>query len=162
MPGRRVVIAWLITWAASMVLWLWLTATKNVSEAIAGAGAATIAATVFEVVREKEAPRFRPRLGWLKRAPLVPVLVLRDTVVVFVELTRQLRGGRRGRGCLHVLSLPEAHDEAEASAFHLLATVGISVTPNTYVIGFDHERREVLVHQLRPARPASLQELVSW
>src|SRR5947207_6218751 len=100
MPGPRVVVAWLTTWALCMVLWLWLTATTNVSEAIAGAGAAAIAATAFEVVREKEAPQFRPRLRWLRHAPAVPLLVARDTVVVFAELVRQLRGERRRPGRL--------------------------------------------------------------
>ena len=90
MPGRRVVVAWLTTWVLCMVLWLWLTATKNVSEAIAGSGAAATAATAWEVVREKEAPQFRPRLRWLRRVPRLPLLVIRDTLVVFVELTRQL------------------------------------------------------------------------
>ena len=160
MPGPRVVVAWLITWGLSMVLWLWLTATTNGSEAIAGAGAAAIAATAFEVVREKEAPRFRPRLRWFRRAPLLPLLVVRDTAVVFRELVHQLAGGRRRPGRLHAVPIPVPHDEAEASAFHLVATVGISLTPNTYVIGFDHDRHELLVHQLCPTRPRSLGEIM--
>jgi multisubunit Na+/H+ antiporter MnhE subunit len=160
MPGPRVVVAWLVTWVLSMLLWLWLTATTNVSEAIVGAGAAAIAATAFEVVREREAPKFRPRLRWFRRAPLIPLLVVRDTAVVFHELARQLAGGRRRPGRLHALPMPALHDEAEASAFHLVATVGISLTPNTYVVGFDHDRDELLVHQLRPTRPRSLDEVL--
>ena len=37
-----------------------------------------------------------------------------------------------------------------AAARRALATVGISVSPNTYVVGFDAGRDEVLAHQLAP------------
>jgi len=110
-------------------------------------------------VREKEAPQFRPRLRWLRRLPALPFLVVRDTLVVFGELARQVAGGRRKPGRLHTVPLRSLHDEAEASAFHLQATIGISVTPNTFVIGFDHERHEMLIHQLRPTRPQSFAEV---
>ena len=76
MPGARAAIAWLVTWALCMVLWLWLTTTTNGSELIAGVGASAIAATAFEVVREREAPAFRPRLRWLRRLPLLLLLVV--------------------------------------------------------------------------------------
>jgi multisubunit Na+/H+ antiporter MnhE subunit len=160
MPGARAAIAWLVTWVLCMVLWLWLTTTTNGSELIAGVGASAIAATAFEVVREREAPAFRPRLRWLRRLPLLPVLVVKDTVVVFRELTRQLGGGRRRPGRLRTIPLPDAADEAEANAFDLCATIGVSLAPNSYVIGFDRERKEILVHQYRPEAPASLRDLL--
>ena len=161
MAWPRVVGAWLVVWAASFAMWLLLTSTVDHSELIAGAGAATIAATVFEVVREHGAPRARPRWAWLKPAPIIPLLVARDTVVVFAELARQLRGGRRRPGRLHVVELPDLGDEAERNARHLIVTIGVSLSPNTYVIGFEPGRDEMLVHQLVPRRPTSVDELFS-
>jgi multisubunit Na+/H+ antiporter MnhE subunit len=161
MAWPRVVTAWLAVWAASFALWLLLTSTVDRSELIAGAGAAAIAATVFEVVREHGAPRARPRWEWLKPAPVIPLLVARDTVVVFAELVRQLRGGRRRPGRLQVVELPDLGDEAERNAHHLFVTIGVSLSPNTYVIGFEPERDQMLVHQLVPKRPSSFDELFS-
>ena len=92
---RRVVTAWLAVWLACFGLWLLLTSTVDHTELIVGAGAAAIAATAFEVIREHGAPRARPRWSWLKPLPVIPLLVARDTVVVFAELVRQLHGGRR-------------------------------------------------------------------
>src|SRR5207248_4253761 len=159
MAWRRVVTAWLAVWAACFGLWLLLTSTVDRSELIAGAGAAAIAATGFEVVREHGAPRARPRWAWFKPAPILPALVVRDTVVVFADLARQLRGGRRRPGRLQVVRLPDLGDKAERNAQHLFVTIGVSLSPNTYVIGFEPDRDEMLVHQLVPRRPGSVDEL---
>ena len=158
----RVITAWLLTWTACMVLWLLLTATTNASEAIAGAGAAAIAGTAFEIVREHDAPRARPRLAWLRRAPVIPLLVGRDTVIVFRELVRQLAGGRRRPGRLHMVQLPDLGDEAERRARHLFVTVGVSLSPNTFVIGFEPGRNQMLVHQLAPTHPGAVDDLLTW
>jgi hypothetical protein len=87
--------------------------------------------------------------------------VARDTVVVFAELVRQLRGGRRRPGRLQVVELPDLGDEAERNAHHLFVTIGVSLSPNTYVIGFEPDRDRMLVHQLVPKRPTSVDELFS-
>ncbi len=162
MAWRRVVTAWLSVWTACFLLWMLLTSTVDHSELIAGIGAAAIAATGFEVVRQHGEPRARPQWGWLKPVPRIPLLVARDTVVVFRELARQLAGGRRRPGRLHIVSLPDVPDESERNARFLFLTVGVSMSPNTYVIGFEPERGEMLVHQLAPRRPSSLVDLFSW
>jgi multisubunit Na+/H+ antiporter MnhE subunit len=161
MAWRRVVTAWVTVWLACFVLWLLLTATVDRSELVVGAGAAAIAATVFEVARQHGAPRARPRWAWFKPAPILPVLVARDTIVVFAELVRQLRGGHRRPGRLRIVRLPDLGDSAERRAQHLFVTIGVSLSPNTYVIGFEADRDEMLVHQLVPTRPTSVDELFS-
>jgi multisubunit Na+/H+ antiporter MnhE subunit len=161
MAWRRVVTAWLAVWLACFALWLLLTSTVDHTELLTGAGVAAIAATIFEVVREHGAPRARPRWRWLTPAPIIPLLVMRDTGVVFAELVRQLRGGRRRPGRLQVLPLPDIGDEAERSARHLFVTIGVALSPNTYIIGFEPDRNEMLVHQLVPKRPGSVDELFS-
>jgi multisubunit Na+/H+ antiporter MnhE subunit len=158
---RRVVTAWLAVWLVCFGLWLLLTSTVDHTELIVGAGAAAVAATAFEVIREHGAPRARPRWPWLKPLPVIPLLVARDTVVVFAELVRQLRGGRRRPRRLHAIALPDVGDEAERTARHLFITVGVALSPNTYVIGFEPDRGEMLVHQLVPKPSASLDELFS-
>src|SRR5947199_7667736 len=137
MAWRRVVTAWLAVWGACFALWLLLTSTVDHTELLTGAGAAAIAATAFEVIREHGAPRARPRWWWLKPAPIIPLLVARDTVVVFAELARQLRGGRPRQARLHAVPIPDAGDRAERNARHLFVTIGVSLSPNTYVIGFE-------------------------
>jgi multisubunit Na+/H+ antiporter MnhE subunit len=161
MAWRRVVTAWLAVWVACFGLWLLLTATVDHTELLTGAGAAAIAATAFEVIREHGAPRARPRWSWLKPVPRIPLLVVRDTVTVFSELARQLRGGRRRPGRLAAVPIPDVGDEAERNARHLFVTIGVSLSPNTYVIGFEPDRNEMLVHQLVPTQPGSVDELFS-
>ena len=46
--------------AVGQYVWALLTSTVDPTELVAGAGAAAIAATVFEVIRERGSPRARP------------------------------------------------------------------------------------------------------
>lgn len=156
----RVVGPWLGWWALAMLLWLALTSTVNASEAIGGVGASCVAATFAEVTRRKASIGFWPRRRWLLRAWRIPVQVLTDTVLVYRALFLHLTRRRRVRGTLRAVPLPHgAPDDARRSARGALVTVGVSMTPNTFVIGIDPEKDEMLVHQL-VARPASVPDLL--
>jgi multisubunit Na+/H+ antiporter MnhE subunit len=150
-----------LAWAAgSMVLWMLLTSTVKGSELVAGAIAAVVTAVVVEAVRERERFAFRPRLRWLRRAVAIPVRVVVESWQVTVALTRHATGRTRVRGTF--VAIPFEHgerDDPEAAARRALVTVGVSMTPNTVVVGIDPDRNELLTHQLVPD-PASLERAV--
>jgi len=132
-----------------MLLWLLLTSTVNASEAIGGAGASCVAATVAEMTRRRAPLRFAPRARWLVASWRIPVQIVTDTFLVYRALLWHLTGRRRVRGAQR--AVPFRHgpqDDPRASARRALAIVGVSMTPNTFVIGIDPERDELLAHQL--------------
>ena len=151
--ARALAIAgsWLVWWALSMALWLLLTSTIAGSEAIAGVGAAAIAATFAEIVETSLPLRFRPRLRWFGGAWLPPVRVVTDTGLVFAALWGQLTGTRRVRGSLRAIPFEHGGDRnPEDAARRALVLAGVSVAPNTVAIGVDRLRDELLVHELVP------------
>jgi len=158
-PLLRMAATWTLVWATSMVLWLWLAATKNLSEAIVGFGASAVAATGLAVVRGKDA-LVRPRLAWLRPAVALPLVVARYTVTVLGALWRHVVGGQHVRSELALVTIDEPHDETAARSLHLVATVGVSLAPNTFVVGFDRQRGTMLVHQLVPRQPESVKDLL--
>jgi multisubunit Na+/H+ antiporter MnhE subunit len=132
-----------------MALWLLLTSTLAGSEAIVGVGASAIAATFAEMSREHVAPRFRPRARWLARGWRVPVAMVTDTWLVLLALWGELTGTKRVRGSLRTVPFHHGGErDPRASARRALAEIGVSMTPNTVVIGVDPDRDVLVVHQL--------------
>jgi multisubunit Na+/H+ antiporter MnhE subunit len=140
---------WLGWLAASMVLWLLLTTTFDWQEELVGFVASALAATVVHAVRTWGPFAFRPRVRWIRHAVALPSRIVVETATVFAALVRHATGRKRVRGSWAVVPLrhgPPA--EPEAAARRALATAGISVSPNTYVVGVDAGRDEMLIHQL--------------
>jgi len=134
-----------------MLLWLLLTGSADPQEVLVGMGISTLAATSAELVRARVATGFRPRLRWFAAAWRIPIRVVTDTAAVFAALLRHVTGRKRVRGRFH--AVPFVYGEAEdprAGARRALAIVGVSMMPNTLVIGIDADRDVMLVHRLVP------------
>jgi len=144
-------LGFLLPWAAgAWVLWVLLVSTSKRAELLTGAIAAVLTAAAVDAVRSRERFAFRPRLRWLRRGLLIPVHVVTESWLVSVALVRHATG-RRVRGAF--VAVPFEHgedDDPEASARRALVTLGLSLAPNTVVVGIDPERNEALTHQLVP------------
>jgi multisubunit Na+/H+ antiporter MnhE subunit len=153
----RVAAPWVAWWLGAMVLWLLLTSTTNPSEAVVGAGAAAVTATVAVIVGSTAPVRVRPRARWFARAWTVPVQIATDTWAVTRALALHATGRRRVRGTY--AAIPFRHgrlDDPGDSARRALATIGLSLSPNTYVIGIGRDDF-LFVHQL-VANPQSVEQ----
>src|SRR5438034_1732707 len=133
-----------------MLLWLLLTSTVDKAEAIVGAGASCFAATAAEIVRARRPFGFRPKAAWLRRVWLVPIRIAVESLQASVVLVNHVTGRRRVRGTFRAIEFRHGGTGAVDGARRAMTTVVTSVSPNTYVIGFDPNEDVVLVHQLRP------------
>jgi multisubunit Na+/H+ antiporter MnhE subunit len=142
--------AWLVWWALLMALWLALVDTVVAPELVAGAVCAAIAASGAVIVRQQRRLLLRPRLGWIRFAGRP----LRHAVTDLGPLARALwrRGVRRRdeRGVLVEVPYTAVADTPRAAAHRVFTEALGSLAPNTIVVGVDHERRVLLVHQLVP------------
>ena len=157
---RTPALRWASWWVASMLLWWALTATLKAQEAIVGAGAAASAATAITVVRAGAGPLVRIRARWLRPAWRIPFFILRDTGRVFAALGRQIAGRGALRGSYRRVPLRVPPDRRLAAGQELLLTMGISVCPNTFVLGVDADEGFMVVHQLVGTRPTSVADLL--
>src|SRR5919197_298333 len=147
-PVLRHGLAWLAWWAGSMLLWLLLTSTVDKAEAVIGAGASILAATAAEIVRAQGRFDFAPRGRWLWRAWRIPIRVGAESVQAFGVLANHVTGRKRVRGTYRLIEFRHGTTGPRDGARRALITVATSVSPNTFVIGFDSDQDVVLVHQL--------------
>ena len=126
-----------------------------------GFGAAAIAATAYTVVMASRQPLIRLRRGWLAPAWRIPILAARDTILLWAALWRRVAHGAAIRGRVVEVPVSVPSDGRLTAGKELLLTMGISVTPNTFVLGLDRQRRVLVVHQAVPTRPSSVGDLLA-
>jgi multisubunit Na+/H+ antiporter MnhE subunit len=131
-----------------MSFWVMLDDSIATDELLAGAGAAAIAASLAEVVSYQAASRFRMRIEWLVPALRLPGQVARDTVIVYRALWRRLIHGEQPPSEFLELPVRFGDDTPEGVTRRTLLVGGVSVAPNTFVLGIDAERNVMVVHRL--------------
>lgn len=139
---------WLVAWLVMWAFWMLLVDTVAWAEICAGAVAGGVGATVVLLLHRVDVIRFRPRLRWIRRLGTIGVAIVKDIFVVSAVLVRRLTGRPVGGGLRVVPMVPplplDRHDLARRAA--LIA--GISISPNTFVVGIAPDGASVLVHQL--------------
>jgi multisubunit Na+/H+ antiporter MnhE subunit len=130
-------------------LWLLLAGTVDAQEVAGALLAGATAAAVGRAVRRHVGHQDVGAGRWLRHLPGWYLQALRDTAPVTRGLISRLRG-RPSRSRIMRVPFEVGGLGADDSSRRALVTVGISLQPNTYVLGYDHERGVALVHQLEP------------
>ena len=146
---RDHVLPWIGWWVLSMLLWLLLTSTTSVPEAIVGSAASVIVATTAEILRARGVFGFRPRMRWIRLAMRIPVQIASDTVRVFRALLLHVIGRKRVRGSWHAVPFRYGREGNPSDvARRGLAILAIGTSPNSVAVNVDADQDELLVHQL--------------
>lgn len=147
----RRVGAWVAWWVLLMAFWVWVDDSVDLAELLAGAGAAAIATSVTELVQHQSQTHLRLRADWLAPAATLPRQLVRDMRVLLVVLWRRLAKGEQPPSRFALVPVDPGGDRPEGAVRRALLTAGLSVTPNTFVLDVDRQRRALVVHQLVPA-----------
>jgi len=158
----RLVAYWAMWWVVSLGLWLLLTSTVSFNEIATGFGAAAVAATVASAVhaREKMATPLRPGREWLRFGVALPRRIVADTWLLTGVLAGRL-AGRGVEGRFREIPLPRTGGAGERRMLETLASIVISISPNTFVVAFDDERGIALLHELQAGDQATLDEVMT-
>jgi len=153
MASRRVrsIGVWLAWWVFLFAVWMALVATDAIAEILAGIAVAAIAATGAEVVRRSRVVQLHP-WGLLPRKPWrLPLTVVKECWLLIPLLWRQLRDPQANLGAFRGIDFDAGpDDDPRAAARRAAYTALISLAPNTYVVGIDREKNNMLVHELIP------------
>jgi hypothetical protein len=145
-------LPWLAFWLALFWLWQLLSGEWNHQEWVAGASAATVAATLGEIARTRAGVHARVPLRWVARAWTVPHMVLIDFGIVSGALIASVLRRRIVRGSFRAHEFPVRGDDAVATGIRAWAGLAADYSPNAYVIEIDEEQGLVLFHDLVPFR----------
>jgi multisubunit Na+/H+ antiporter MnhE subunit len=146
------VIPWLAWWLALLWLWLLLAGEWNRQEWVAGAVAATIAASLAELARTRTAFGARVPLRALADIPQVLAMVVVDFGVVVRALFTSVARRRIVRGALVSRELERGADAAQRAGPRAWTALAASYSPNAYVIDIEAETQTVVLHDLVPNR----------
>jgi multisubunit Na+/H+ antiporter MnhE subunit len=145
--GRDDRTAWVMTWAALTGLWLLLAGSLALAEVAAAAAASAVAATIGLYARRRaDAPVLRGP-GWLRHAPGVARQALVDCWIVSRAVVSRIFG-RGAAGGFVAYDFEFGAERGTDAGRRVLATVAVTLMPNTYLCGFDPERGKVIIHQL--------------
>jgi multisubunit Na+/H+ antiporter MnhE subunit len=136
--------------AVLYAIWLLLVDTREEPQLLAGLAVAAIGATGSELVRRQRVADVSFRLAWLARAWRPLTSVPADLLRLARGALAALAGGSRTAGRFRAIPFDPGDGSPRDVGREALAEIAGSFSPNTYVIGIDEERRELLVHQLAP------------
>jgi multisubunit Na+/H+ antiporter MnhE subunit len=133
-------------WLIGTAAWLVLAATLARPDVIAAVAAGALVALAAWLPARAGLVDSRLRWRWLVHLPRLPQQVGHDLVLLAKVLVRPYTAAPRFRA----VPYDGGGDEPEAIGRRGLLTLAASLGPNTFVVGFDHERQALLVHQLVP------------
>jgi hypothetical protein len=138
--GVRRIATGLLWWVLLMSFWVILDDSFAADELLAGAGAAAIGAFLAELAAYQGASQVRLRVEWFLPALRLPWMLIRDTGVVGLVLLRRLTRGE----------LPPSGFRERPVTYgrRSLLIGGLSVAPNSFVLGLDKETNVMVVHEL--------------
>jgi hypothetical protein len=143
---QRHVVPWVVWWLALFWLWMLLVGEWNATEWVAAAGAATIAATLAEVMRSIAGVKFEVPLRVMASLGTALAMVLVDFGIVMAALVR------RRRGAFVVRELDAGGEDPYSVGVRAVTMLVANISPNAYVIDIDREQNLVLLHDLVPFR----------
>ena len=144
----RHVAFWLGWWFLLFWLWILLAGEWSATEWVAGAGAATVAASLAEVARTRAA--FGPRLPLraFRDVPQVLGMVVVDFGIVIWALLRSLARREIVRGAFRSHELETGGDDALGVGLRAWTELAATYSPNAYVVQIEPARGLVLLHDL--------------
>jgi len=149
---------WLVTFLTQVALWILFVSNLDPLELIVALGAAALATFGAAVFEATAVGHFRPTLADLLQIRRIPSLFVSDTARVLRAVTVQVFTRRSPHSSLLALKFPQTG--RSATARRALATTYTTLTPNSIVLGFIHDRNLMLYHELVPSPiPKILREM---
>ncbi len=130
--------------------YLLLIDTPNDVELYAMVPIVLLAGAAFLVSREQDFSEAAIRARWLRHAGRIVGSIPVHIGWLCLDAVAQLWQRRAERGIFRAVPFAAGAEEPRDAGRRALAEALGSVAPNTIVIGVDHDRRLLLVHQLRP------------
>ncbi|HZW81458.1 MAG TPA: hypothetical protein VFF50_13370 [Candidatus Deferrimicrobiaceae bacterium] len=135
------------TWFILSVLWLLFVFQFTEKELLLGAAASAIGTVLVPITLRVVPLRFEPRLRWLLQAGRLPAIIAQDTWILLKDFGRQLLGKRKRSG-FELVKFAANGEGPQACAQRALATLYVTMSPNSVVLDIDRECGDIFLHYL--------------
>ena len=141
-------------WAALCVgIWLLTLSSVTLPDLCLAVAAGLLCGLLANAGRRLAGGRWHPRPRWAIWLLGLPVTVIVDTVGVWRTAARATFNPGQS-GYEHLIKLPAGEPDDVAATRRGIATLALSASPGSYVIDFDPDRRELLIHTLADSAPS--------
>lgn len=130
-------------------LWMLFVSQWRRAEVVAGVCAAALGAVAEGIVKARRLAKFRPRPRWLALFLWEPWYVLTGSAAVMRALARRLTG-KKSEAQFRMVPFRAGDTDSKSEARRAIAITATSVSPDTIVVGIDHERGLLLLHRIAP------------
>ncbi len=136
----------IVTWLSFLGLYMLFCGKADPLEAVAGGAAALLALKLVGMLRDSFISPLRVKPTWLLLVWRLPAAMFSESWLLMVALIRELRGKEStGVTIEHPFEfLADRHESARRAWM----TFGVCITPNSYLVFVDRERRQVVIRQL--------------
>jgi hypothetical protein len=135
-----------ITWFVFVGLYLLLCGEVNVSEVVAGAAAASFSLFMVRLLGDKFKKPLLMKPGWFRLLWRIPPAMFSESWLLLKALVGRIFGKEPDSVFIHH-DFP-GEDDGHDSARRAYMTFGVCITPNSYLVYQDREKRRVLIRQL--------------
>jgi hypothetical protein len=131
--------------------WVWLVAGTHLHEMMVGAGVVVVATLFLLLVHRSQPNRIQLRWKDVAQGWRIPWYLVCDTWVVTLVLLRDLLHLRPAGSHYRVCGFSRGKRDPAVLRRGILATIYMTATPNSIVLGIDPESSKMLFHQLERA-----------
>ncbi len=143
-PAIPLVLSWLLLAA----VWVVLSGDGSPGNVAAALLAAAGAVWLGEAARRANAVVARPSASWWRTAARLPRLAGRDAGGLAAALWRRLAHGEELPGAFRAVPYERVGRNPSERTHRTLATMAISLLPNSYVLGIDPDEERIVVHEM--------------
>lgn len=136
-----------------VLLWMAFVSKAEMREFEVGLGVALIAAVADAIVKSEGFGSFRPKLREVLLTFLEPWYVAKGTWDVVRGFTGALRSGQ---GRFKAVQFDTGDKNVESATHRALATMLLTIPPNSVVVGIDGHNGKMLIHEMKPEAPSLL------
>lgn len=144
----RQVAGYVVKWAGFLMLWLLFVSQINVPELSAGAAASALTVFALEWSRRAEPLHFQPKPRWYLQVWRLPWMILGDLWKLLLSLLQHLRR-KPSQALFQVTPFHTSGDESHQAAQRCLATVFMSLPPNSVIVDIDINQNLMMFHQVK-------------
>jgi hypothetical protein len=142
LPGMRA-----LTWCISVGLYLLCAGSLHQMELVAAVAAATIVTALAAKLRVRFLRTLEMKGRWLTLLWRIPPAMFQESWFLLIALLQRL-AGKEGEGRFIEHQCPRCEYDHHDSARRAFMTFGVCITPNSYLVSYDPERKRVLLRQL--------------
>lgn len=135
-----------------VLLWMAFVSKMDKTELRVGLVIALIGTVADAVVKAKGLGSFRPQVRYLLLTILEPWYVLKGMWVVVQCFPKAVTLARDG--VLKAVQFDAGEQDAQSATRRTLATMLLTIPPDSVVIGIDGHNGEMLLHEMKPEPPS--------